>query len=110
MAKALTLLFGLFGTVSALYAATINESTIFELFLQFLGLVGGGLAGLFVLGVCTKRANGPGALVGAVLSGAAVYYAQGTTMHFFLYGMVGFLTSCIIGYSASLIFQYDQEA
>ena len=103
LAKALTLLFGLFGTLSALYVATINESTIFPLFIKFLGLVGGGLAGLFVLGVFTRRANGSGALVGAVLSGAAVYYAQGTTMHFFLYGMVGFLTSFIVGYLASII-------
>ena len=116
LAKALTLLFGLFGTLSALYVATINESTIFPLFIKFLGLVGGGLAGLFVLGVCTKRANGSGALVGAVLSGAAVYYAQGTAMHFFLYGMVGFLTSFIVGYPASIIgylasriFQSEQE-
>ena len=66
-----------------------------------------------MLGVFTKRANGPGALTGAILSGAAVYFAQGTTMHFFLYGAVGFLTSFTIGYLASiasLLLGGDREA
>ena len=102
-AKILTLLFGLFGTLSALYVATISQTTLFTLFLQFLGLVGGGLAGIFVLGVLTKRANAPGALLGALLSGAATYYAQTTSVHFFLYGMIGFLTSLVVGYLASRV-------
>jgi len=54
--------------------------------------------------------------VGALLSGAAVFIAQKTDMHFFLFGMVGFLTSFIVGYLtsflvylASRIIQSEQE-
>ena len=37
------------------------------------GLLGGGLGGLFVLGIFTRRANGPGAIVGLLASGMVQY-------------------------------------
>lgn len=101
-AKGLTLLFGMFGTVSALYVTTFDAPLLFELFLKFLGLVGGGLAGIFVLGTFTKRANGVGALAGAVVSALVMFYVRQSDIHFFIHGMIGFLTSLVVGYVVSL--------
>jgi Na+/proline symporter len=104
IARGVTLFLGVFGTFSALYVATRNqESTLFITFLKLLGLVGGGLAGIFVLGTLTKRANGIGAIVGGVTSGVVMYFVRGTEVHFFLHGMIGFLTAFVVGYGVSVV-------
>jgi SSS family transporter len=103
MAKTLTLVFGLFGTLSALYVASLNETTLWEPFLKLLGLVGSGLAGVVALGVFTKRANGIGAMTGALFSAAVLYYVKGTSMHFFLQAPVGFIAAFAVGYAVSLV-------
>lgn len=104
-ARVLTVIFGLFGTISALYVATYDDNvTMFTLFLQLLGLVGGGLAGLFVLGVATRRANGVGALTGAVVSGVVMYYVRSETeLYFFGHAMIGFVTAFVVGYGVSWV-------
>lgn len=102
-AKALTLVFGLFGTVSALYVASLNETTLWEPFLKLLGLVGSGLAGVVALGVFTTRTNGTGALAGALVSAGVLYYVNGTSLHFFLQAPIGFLTAYGVGYAVSLV-------
>jgi len=101
IAKGTTILLGVFATCSALYVTTFDAPSLFTLFLQLLGLVGGGLAGIFVLGVCSTKANGVGALTGGIVSGCVMYYVRGTEVHFFLHGMIGFLTSLIVGYMVS---------
>lgn len=104
IARVLTLVLGFFGTFSALYVATRNQdSTLFVTFLKLLGLVGGGLAGIFVLGVLTKRANGIGAIVGGVTSGIVMYFVRDSDVHFFLHGMVGFMCAFVVGYGVSLV-------
>ncbi len=101
-ARILTGLFGIFATGSSLYVATIEPITMFDLFLKFLGLVGGGLAALYVLGTCTKRANGPGVLIGAAASAAVMYFVRTSSVHFFLHAAIGFTTCFTVGYLASL--------
>ncbi|MFP6581774.1 MAG: sodium:solute symporter [Candidatus Hydrogenedentota bacterium] len=104
VARATTLLLGVIGTFSALYVATRNqESTLFLTFLKLLGLVGGGLAGIFILGVLTKRANGIGAIAGGLVSGIVMYYVRTTEVHFFLHGMIGLTTAFVVGYLISLV-------
>ncbi len=102
-ARVLTLAFGVVGTAAALYAAQIEDVSLWDPFLKLLNYVGGGLAGIFALGVFTKRGNGIGAIAGAIAAAGAVYWAQTTPMHFFLHGMVGFLAAFIVGYVVSLI-------
>jgi Na+/proline symporter len=117
MARGLTAVFGVFATGASLYvAATRRAGTMFELFISFLGLLGGGLAALFVLGTCTKRANGSGALVGAAVSGLVMYgiakveeirvgefALRPGELHGFLHPVVGFSTCFVVGYLASLV-------
>lgn len=102
-AQIITLTLGVFGTAAAMYAAQINATSLWDPFLALLNFVGGGLAGIFALGVFTKRANGFGAIIGAVGSAVAVLLARQTALHFFLHGMVGFLTAFALGYLASLM-------
>jgi len=101
-ARILTIVFGLFGTLSALYVATIETVSMFALFLQLLGLVGGGVAALFVLGVATQRANGAGALVGVVVSAITMYLVrEHTAIHSWAHAIIGFSTTFVVGYAAS---------
>jgi len=38
-----------------------------------------------------------------------MYFVRETDVHFFLHGMIGFLTAFIVGYCVSLLFQ-NQDA
>jgi Na+/proline symporter len=115
-ARGFTALYGLFATGASLYVATTQRAgTMFQLFISFLGLLGGGLAALFVLGTCTKRANGLGAMIGAIVSGLVMYTVakiedvplgsytlHPTQLHGFLHPVLGFMTCLVVGYLASL--------
>jgi len=105
LARALTLLLGAFGTGLALFLATRDSTSLFNDYLKLLGMAGGGLAGVMALGMLTKRATGPAALTGAVISSILVYYVNLYNLtHFFMHGAVGFLTAFGIGFGLSTIF------
>ena len=102
LARLLTVALGMFGTLTALALAEAEIHSLWDLFQGLIGLFAGGLAGLFVLGLFSRRANGAGALVGVTASAGLLYLAQ-PYVHFFLYPLVG-ITSCVlVGYLASLI-------
>ena len=104
LARVLTVLLGVFATGAALMMAAYNIQSLWDLFLKIIGLLGSGLAGLFVLGIFTRRANASGALVGVAVSTTLLFYVQNnTTLHFFLYSGVGFTTCFVVGYLASLL-------
>ncbi|HSJ32974.1 MAG TPA: sodium/solute symporter [Longimicrobiales bacterium] len=65
-AKVVVVTAGLLGIVIGIYAARTEESLI-DLILTFMGYFAGGLLGLFLLGMLTKRANGTGAFTGAII-------------------------------------------
>ena len=103
LARILTLVFGLCGTLIAIRAAQIHATSLWDPFLELLNFVGGGLAGIFALGIFTRRANGFGAMAGAAAGALAVLMIRQTDVHFFLHGMVGFLSAFIVGYAVSLL-------
>jgi len=108
LAQGLTLLFGILGTAAALLMATFDISSLWDLFLRILGLLGGGLAGIFALGIFTRRAHGRGALVGIFASALLLGWVQrSTATHFFLYGAIGIVTAFVVGYTASLVLRDD---
>jgi len=109
LARGLTILFGVLATGVATALAASNVGSLWDAFQATMGLFGGALAGLFALGVFTRRANGAGALVGAVTSVLVLAWTQqNTPAHFFLYGMIGVLTCFIVGYLASLALPADK--
>lgn len=105
LAKWLTGAIGALGTGTALVLATWEVASLWDTFLRALGLFGGGLAGVFALGIFTTRASASGALAG-LLASAGVLFAvqQYTAIHFFLYAAIGIAVCVIVGYLASLVF------
>jgi SSS family transporter len=104
LARIITVALGIFGTGCALLMATYPIKSLWDVFMAMLGLLGGGLAGVFMLGIFTRRANGAGALTGVVCSTVILYCVQRfTEIHFFLYGGIG-ITACVcFGYVGSLL-------
>ena len=109
LAQRLTVGLGVLATTIGLLMATFEIESLFDLFLELLGLFGGSLAGLFALGIFTRRAHGTGALVGALTSAIVLYLVSAfTPVHFFLYAGIGILTCFAVGYLASILLPSDQ--
>lgn len=106
LARLLTVILGIIGTGTAAWMALMDISSLWDMFLIIVGLFGGGLAGLFVLGAFTKRANSTGALIGFAISIAVQYLVQqNQSVHFLSYGVTGIGSCVIAGYLVSLIVQ-----
>lgn len=102
-ARIIVVCFGFFGVASASYFASIQAASLWEPFLKVLGMVGSGLAGIYALGIFTRRGNGAGAIAGAIASAAVLFWMQGTAAHFFLQPVAGFLAAFAVGYGFSLL-------
>ena len=103
-AKRATLAIGAVGLAFALLMATWDVKSLWDEFSKILGILLGGLGGLFLLGFLSRKANAAGAVCG--LSGCIA--VQLTVMHFqavnlLLYSTVGFLSCLLIGWLASLL-------
>jgi len=104
-AKAATLVSGVLGIGLALHMVTWDISSFWDEYNRLAGLITSVLAGLFFLGVLSKRANAPGALIG-FSAGIAVQLlvSQYKMVHILLYAGTGFVSCLVIGYFASLFF------
>ncbi|MBN1351836.1 sodium/solute symporter [candidate division KSB1 bacterium] len=107
----LTALLGLFATGTALLMATIEIKSVWDLFTKILGLFGGSLAGIFMLGIFTRRAHGVGVFIGAVTSAVVLFIVQRyTPLHFFLYAGVGIVTCVSVGYLMSVLLPGEKKS
>ncbi len=105
MARGLTAFLGLFAAASALLIASADVRYLWDQYVQLLGLFGGSLAGMFCLGIFTRRANSIGALVGGAASAVILFLVSAyTPLHFFLYSGIGIGSCIVVGYVASLPF------
>ncbi|MBN1900492.1 sodium/solute symporter, partial [Candidatus Sumerlaeota bacterium] len=105
LARWLTAIFGLFGTVFAIFLASSDFKSLWDQFVMIIGLLGGGLGGLFVLGIFTKRANSAGAGIGLLFGGVMQYLAKEYSgLHSFLFAAIGFFSCIVAGYAISLFF------
>ena len=69
------------------------------------------MCGLFCLGIFTQRANGGGAIVGALAGAAAVFFVERyTSVHLLLYAFVGIAVCCLCGYFASAMFRTSRKS
>lgn len=104
IAKLTTLFSGIVGTLLAIWMATSNITSLWDMFFKVLGLFTGGLGGLFLLGIFTKKANAQGAIIGMVASSFIQYLVVNfTDIHLFLYAGIGMSTCFIIGYLSSVL-------
>ena len=106
LARLLTGVLGAVATATSIALATFDVGSLWDAFQVMMGLLGGGLAGLFALGIFFRSANGKGAMTGAIASVFILYWVQQyTDLHFFLYGAVGILSCVAVGVLASYGFR-----
>ncbi|MFO8013491.1 MAG: sodium/solute symporter [Phycisphaerae bacterium] len=104
VARTATVAVGLAGTALALVMAGWDIKSLWDQLYRFVGLFAGGLGGLFLLGILTRRATGAGAVVGLVASGIAQYaVSRYTSVHVLLYAGAGLVTCILVGYVISLV-------
>ncbi len=105
IARIVTVAAGTIATIVAIVVARLEIQSLLDLFFEIMGLFGGSLAGLFILGIFTRKTNGRGALVGAGISAAVLYFVKaGTQVHFFLYAGIGLALCVAVGYLTSVVF------
>lgn len=99
-----TIITGLAGMTVALTMEQFPIESLWELFLNVLGLTTGILAGLFSLGILTKRAHGTGAILGIATSAAAIWaVSEYGDVHALMYGCLAVVICFGSGYLLSLI-------
>jgi SSS family solute:Na+ symporter len=98
-----TFIIGTIGTLLGLVFVNPDIKSLFDTFIKIIGLFMGVLGGLFILGFLTKRANAIGAMTGAFLGMACMFYLwKYTSLNGYLYTTCG-ITACFIsGYITSL--------
>ncbi|GJM34290.1 MAG: sodium:solute symporter [Saprospiraceae bacterium] len=105
LARKITIIIGVMGTSLALLMASWGISSLWDQFNMIIGLFTGGLGGIFLLGIFSKKANGTGAIAGLIASGFLQYFIKEyTDIHLLMYAFTGMSSSIIIGYIVSLLF------
>lgn len=110
LAKWMTVVTGVFGTVFALILSRYSLPSLFDTFLMLTGLLGGGFGGVYALGMFTRRANWQGALTGSIASIFVTLAVRAyTDIHILLYTGVAIVSCVVIGYLVSLVFPPQTE-
>ncbi len=90
------------GILLALLMATWNILSLFDYFNVILGLLVGGLGGVFVMAIFFPRINSAGAIIGFVLSFVILIIIKlYSSVSFLLYGFLGITISVLIAYIVS---------
>ncbi|GEK59463.1 Na+/proline symporter [Marinococcus halophilus] len=103
-ARVVIIIAGVLGMLAALYLVSTNRAETWNLFLSLTGLFGVPTAGIFALGIFTKRANTPGVILGLFGSAILSYLIQQTAFSPFMVSTFSFFGSMLMGYLFSLCF------
>ena len=111
-AKWVVIIVGLLGIGGAALVAAANIQNAFDTFMGIIGLATGSLGGIFALGIFTKRGNGMGAMVGAVVGISIVAFikfadklglvGEKIQVAGILNAFIGFTSCLVVGYLVSL--------
>ena len=112
IAKIVSLGVGVFAIVVAIIMATSDIRSAYEWFNAFIGVALGALAGIFVLGAFSKRANATGAFVGFFTATAVITYLKYFVpeVTFWSYTLVGIITTWIVGNGVSILTNSSYKA
>ncbi len=104
IARISTVIIGVSGTLFALFMASWEIKSLWDVFNKVLGLIIGSLGGLFLLGVLFKSAHSKGATIGFIFSLLLqVYIAAFTYIHLMLYTATGVVSCVLFGWIFSLL-------
>ncbi|GGZ37648.1 sodium:solute symporter [Echinicola pacifica] len=104
-ARWVTIVVGVFGTGFALIMASLGLPSLWDQFNMIIGFFAGGLGGIFLIGMLSKKVNGKGALIGLILSAIVqigVKFHTDLSIH--LYALTGLLSAISFTYLFSLFF------
>lgn len=102
VARVASLFIGITGTLFAAWMTLSDIKSLWDEFIKVLGLFAGGLGGLFLLGMTTKRPSGEAAILGLIFSGITQYLiVKNTDIHSLLYSATGIVSCFIFGYLSS---------
>ena len=98
--KISTVVIGVLGGAMALGLANADVGNIYDQFQRFLGVLTGGLGGLFFMGIFMKRVNGFGAVCGLIANYAVCLVLDQISFsgkpHILLYGFFGFVACLLV--------------
>ncbi|MGS1076720.1 sodium:solute symporter [Pseudoxanthomonas beigongshangi] len=104
-AEITTVMVGLVGIGLALLLSRYDIHSLFDISIELAGLLGGGFAGAYTLGMFTRRANSPGVAIGIGSSIVLTFLAWSMDLvHPYFYLAISILLCIVIGYLASLLF------
>jgi Na+/proline symporter len=104
-AEVMTVLVGLVGIGVAIMLSKLDVHSLFDVSIELAGLLGGGFAGAYTLGMFTRRANSPGVAIGIACSIVLTLVAwHFKLVHPYFYLAISILLCIVIGYAASLFF------
>ncbi len=96
---------GLIGIGIALVMSRYDIHSLFDVSIELAGLLGGGFAGAYTLGMFTRRANAPGVAIGVAGSILITLVCWSMNLvHPYFYLAISILLCIVIGYVASLFF------
>jgi SSS family transporter len=110
-AELATVATGLIGIGAALWLSRFNSHSLFDVSIELAGLLGGGIAGAYTLGMFTRRANWQGVAVGIACSTALTTTAWSMSLvHPYFYLPFSIMLCIIIGYIASYLFPAPSQS
>lgn len=110
IARIATIITGVLGVLLALWMASSNIKSLWDQFYRYLGLFTGGLGGMFLLGMLTKKANAKGTLLGLLVSAIFIWYISVfTEINFLMYSFLGVASCFSFGYIFSLMFPKNKN-
>ncbi len=105
LAKWITILVGVFGTGVALYMSQFDLMSLYVTFMGLMGLIGGGVGGVYMLGMFSRRANWQGVWIGAIFSFVfTLMIRQFTDVHALMFLPIAVVSCLIVGYLCSYFF------
>lgn len=111
LARFFTLTLGVFGTGAAICLTLFDIRSLWDTFLAITGLFVGGLTGLFILAMFTKRPGGFAAVSGTFSSALVLWYViHYTKLNFFLYSAIGCIVCVGVGCLLGFVFPGRREA
>jgi SSS family solute:Na+ symporter len=109
-AEAMTIVTGLIGIGLALLLSRYQIHSLFDVSIELAGLLGGGFAGAYTLGMFTRRANWQGVAIGIVASITLTTLAWSMKLvHPYFYLAISILICIVVGYAASWLFPPPQR-
>ena len=105
VAELFTVVAGLLGMGLALLLSRYDIHSLFDISIELAGLLGGGFAGAYTLGMFTRRANSAGVAIGVACSIVLTTLAWTMDLvHPYFYLAISIMLCIVIGYGASLFF------